>query len=219
MKQTYTLILITLGLCLLSCNIMSIEKKYDWISGACSPKNYPIDVYKGAFVFEDDSFTPIFGEGQTDVGWGSTGPTYSVGPDLKPLPVSLELYWISYAEGKFYKGIWQLPQEKMAALFEQGYTDLFTLKRETYHWIIAGMAPGGVVVVWVGGGSSTVEIARFQAEEAEWPPMKKLVPGNPTLSREGYLKIWDKEAAAYLKEHGVPYGLWDTYRTRYPWHP
>ncbi|MFV0346491.1 MAG: DUF2931 family protein, partial [Bacteroidales bacterium] len=84
---------------------------------------------------------------------------------------------------------------------------------------IAGMAPGGVVVVWVGGGSSTVEIARFQAEEAEWPPMKKLVPGNPTLSREGYLKIWDKEAAAYLKEHGVPYGLWDTYRTRYPWHP
>lgn len=63
----------------------------------------------------------------------------------------------------------ELPAEKMLDLFRKGYF-YKNLKKggiiepETYDEIVIGVAPGGVVVVWL-AGLERREIGRYQAKE------------------------------------------------------
>ncbi|MFL0137279.1 DUF2931 family protein [Tenacibaculum maritimum] len=210
----------TILLCVLltNCNHKPM-KKFDWLAGGCTPKNYPIHLYTGNYIFEDGNqlYIPVPYKGDGD-GWGSRGTTHVVGEQYKPIPIRLTLYWMSFAEKKWYQGSWELPQKKIIALFEKGFIDRRTNKKDNYTKIVTGMAPNGVVVVWLSGAGYVKEVARFQAEEATWPSMEKLMPGNPTISKEQYLSL-NSTVEAYLAKNGIPTGLWDYYRIRYNWHP
>ena len=73
-----------------------------------------------------------------------------------------------------------------------------TLYKDT---INLGMAPGGIVKVWLGGAClGYKEVGRFQAEIEPLGPHKN---GNYR-----YYRAPNPEAQAYIDQHGIPYCSW-----------
>jgi hypothetical protein len=132
-------------------------------------------------------------------GGGSMMPVNNV-----DLPQRLFLRWQSLVEPQAYRIRIPIPQwvrEEMvkpervfcpgSQKWKVDYRDSITL----------GMAPGGIVKVWVGGACLDYkEVGRFQAE---------IEPLGPYIgkSKGQYIPI-EPENKAYVEQHGIPYGSW-----------
>ncbi|MFD2561096.1 DUF2931 family protein [Aquimarina rubra] len=197
------------------------DKKYEWLPTECAPEIYPVRIKEGYFIMEDGSSIEIPSGGRTvHNGWGQIGSTYIVGDDLKPIPRKLKITWISYAENKFYSGDFDLPSEEIQRFFEKGFLDRRN-KQENYSRIVVGMAPGGIVSIWLLGAGSTVEIGQYLAKEINME-INDLSP-NTTLDRETYvanrINSLKEDKLKKLKEVGIRTDIWKTYRKRYSWKP
>ena len=86
------------------------------------------------------------------------------------IPTGFRITYFSYMENKFYKGDFLLPADKIRSLFKEGMIGYRSKRYSTYDAMIVGMAPGGVLVVWMQGIDKQVEIGRYQAIETdmEW---------------------------------------------------
>ncbi|QCE43144.1 DUF2931 family protein [Psychroserpens sp. NJDZ02] len=202
-------------------NLDKKENKFDWLPTECAPKAYPIRIHNGTFSLNGELIANIPSGGRTvKNGWGELGSTYIVGEDFKVVPDYLDITWMSYAENTFYKGSFKLPYNKMLALFNIGFLDRNN-KHATYTRIVCGMAPGGIVSIWLLGGGKITEIDHFKANKIELS-MEEFVP-NAVISREEYVKnrlnSLNDEAKIHLQTEGVTYGLWTEYRKRYNWKP
>ncbi|WP_460125131.1 DUF2931 family protein [Pseudomonas sp. S2_C03] len=120
------------------------------------------------------------------------------------LPEKLFLRWQSLVEPQTYKIGIQIPQwvrDEMVRpheVFCKWDQKVVTLYRDT---ITLGMAPGGIVKVWLGSGClQHKEIGRFQAEIELLGPHRK---GNGK-----YYRAPKPEAQEYIDKHGIPYGTW-----------
>jgi len=120
------------------------------------------------------------------------------------LPERIFLRWQSLVEPQAYKIRIPIPQwvrDKMVKpekLFCQPARREMTLYRNR---ITLGMAPGGIVKVWVGAGClGYKEVGRFQAEVEPLGPYRGKSNGH-------YIPI-EPENKAYVEQHGVPYGTW-----------
>ena len=88
---------------------------------------------------------------------------------------------------------------------------------------MVGVAPGGAVAVWLEGVDKTTEVFFGQAEKVEkdWGSLTSATH----ITRDEYVhkrvleSLKTPEALAALRQNGIPFGLWSTYRTRYPWQP
>jgi hypothetical protein len=123
-------------------------------------------------------------------------------------------------ENKFYKGDFALPADRIQSLFKEGMIDYLTKKYDTYRAMIVGMAPGGVLVVWMQGFDKQVEIGRFQATETDMA-WESFIP-KTGLTREEYVfNLIERRpiVLANFKKNGLMLGLWDTYRIKYNWRP
>jgi hypothetical protein len=120
------------------------------------------------------------------------------------LPGQIFLRWQSLVEPQAYKINIQIPQwvrdemvrpERVICKFKQRW-------KTDYRDIIAlGMAPGGIVKVWVGGAClGFTEIGRFQAEVEPRGPYRGASKGK-------YVPL-EPENKAYIDQHGIPYGSW-----------
>ena len=149
----------------------------------------------------------------------------------KALPERLNVIWLSYAEDTFYSIDCEVDYDKMLRLFKEGvdWKDANgDIRHETYNSIIVGYAPGGVVVIWVHAPSKQVEIGRYKGKktvvsEAE---IKSLDYPDKVLFQQSYRDatmndhaIVPTEVREANKKKPLPYGLWDTYREKYLWHP
>ena len=120
------------------------------------------------------------------------------------LPERLFLRWQSLAEPQAYKVRIPIPQWvrdemlKPQTVFCKPDQEVLTLYRNR---ITLGMAPGGIVKVWVGFGClGYVEVGRFQAEiESRGPYLGK--------THGKYVRL-EPENKAYIEQHGIPYGSW-----------
>jgi hypothetical protein len=120
------------------------------------------------------------------------------------LPERIFARWQSLAEPQAYKIGIKIPQwvrddmVKPERVFCQGSQEW----REDYRKMITlGMAPGGIVKVWVGGACLGFrEVGRFQAEIEPLGPYKGKSKGQ-------YVPI-EPENKAYIDKHGIPYGTW-----------
>ncbi|MHC8305771.1 DUF2931 family protein [Pseudomonas sp. PB3P13] len=132
-------------------------------------------------------------------GSGSMMPVNNV-----DLPERLFLRWQSLVEPQAYRIRIPIPQwvrdemVKPERVFCAGDQENVTLYRNR---ITLGMAPGGIVKVWVGAGClGYKEVGRFQAE---------IEPRGPHLNDNGiYYRAPKPEAQAYIDQHGIPYGTW-----------
>ena len=132
-------------------------------------------------------------------GGGKTKPVNNV-----DLPERIFLRWQSLVEPQTYKTGIKIPQwirDEMVRperVFCQGSKEW---RVDYRNMITLGMAPGGIVKVWVGGAClGFTEVGRFQAE---------IDPLGPHQDGKGhYLRPPKPEAQAYIDAHGIPYGTW-----------
>jgi hypothetical protein len=200
------------------------EEIFDWSPGVGAANLYPMELYRFSFIFPNGASVSPAPPNLENGTWGQENGSSVVGDVMKPIPVALDILWLSYTENKFYKGHFQLPHDKILQLFKQGFEEPvledngeFGLDHRDYNNIVAGIAPGGVVVVWVNGGAAIVDIGRFQATETK-VRMEDFAPSAFTNDQTTYVNAMikeDKGVVDNLAKNGVPFGLWDKYRERF----
>ena len=126
-----------------------------------------------------------------------------------------------YLERKFYTGNFDLPSEKINKLFKEGYINRLG-KKDTYGDVNIGLAPGGIVVVWLLGSGKTTEIGRYKASETE-VSIKEFSP-YAELSMEEFINSvleedFNEEIKANMNPDSIPFGKWDAYRKKFEWKP
>lgn len=206
-----------------------------WEEMGNSPLEYPAEVYRGGLEKRNADGEVLNSTGLNDgliTGpWGSSGSGMS---RAKYVPTHIDCIWLSYAEGVFYKIDSPIDHDKMLKLFQEGYPDSLAFlnygerEKSYYNSIIVGFAPGGVVVIWVAGGGRQVEIGRYKGQKIEIDPDEIA-----SLDQEEHV-LFEKEFRDGIMADPVviplevqkanigkpiPYGLWDSYRTRYAWRP
>lgn len=197
--------------------------KFEWQASESAPRNNPMEIISGHFIYPDGGSLYVPNKKVIHYGWGRGWSSHVVGPDLKPLPNKLTISFFSYTENQFYTGSFDLPYEKILAFFQAGYYSQNQEKDITYDQIIAGVAPGGVVSVWISGIDRTTEVFYGQAEKEDgnW----KWIIDNPKYPRDKYVQLNINEsltpdALEAFKKNGIPFGRWDRYhRARYYWDP
>jgi len=207
-----------------SCQTKKMEEKFDWESGLSAPKEYPIEVYEGWLIAGDyvQSFKNF---GIHDNGWGEEGRNMG-GGTKKPVPDSLDICWRSFIENKFYKGVFTLPKEKIMQLFQEGFINDYTKKKETYNAVIVGMAPGGKVVVWLSGMRNQVEVGSYQAKEINLT-INDVGHDDEYMFRPNYMGLILNDTSAYgkpvrdkIKKDGYPpISTYEAYRQKFNWKP
>ncbi|MDI9309431.1 MAG: DUF2931 family protein [Limnohabitans sp.] len=232
----------TIGLLLLTISSACQNKKqekmqtieeFDWVEAMNAPKGYPIEVYAGGFVLKN-GMTVGMSAGVTTVEWG--GNYSGMRSGIKPLPERLNMSWVAFDEGCLYTIDCPIDYDKILALFKEGYqnSSFFfnrngAYKKMTYNVIQAGFLPGGGVVVWVRGAGRQVEIGRYQGHKTEMPKQENIAKldnhDKLYFSKDYYASILNNtkivplEIQEYKKKHPIPFGLWDSYRTKYLWKP
>ncbi|UTN02195.1 DUF2931 family protein [Flavobacterium bizetiae] len=200
--------------------------KFEWVENVCSPLGYPIEVYRGGL--EGDTYASL-SQGVTTGEWGSSGGGTNNG--IKPLPSRINCIWISYAENCTYSIDSEIDYERMVKLFKEGYPDSnrkFGKKQTTFDTVLVGFAPGGIVVIWAMGAGRTVEVGRYKGEKYTVPQAEidkldnhKRLLFDATDRKNIMLntKVIPLEVREAHAGKSIPFGLWDTYRTRYSWRP
>ena len=196
--------------------------KFDWLATESAPKNFAMKIVSGDFIFPNGRSLYVPDGKRIHKGWGNGVSTHIVGEDFKPLPNRLDITFFSYTEDVFYQGSFELPYDKILSLFEAGHYSIKDKAQGNYTKIMAGVAPGGVVAVWLYGPDKITEVFYGKAEKANIPWTR--INKNPSITRDDYIRLVQEdtinsEALEALKRDGIPYGLWDTYRPRYLWQP
>ena len=231
MKKILLFLLLTLQLA--SCqnynsnNKNMNEPQYEWGVAVNTPIGYPIRFY-AAMV----GGTPIVRELYTkkeEPDWGNAFGYESTSMDK--LPKSVDMVWLSYKEDCFYRLKTAIDYEKVEKLFREGFNQRVPngeVRHKTYDTIVVGIAPGGVVVLWVGYGYLPLtEIGRYQADKIELREPEGLDNHQRLIfskkDREEVLNsntIIPEDFREANKNKPIPFGLWDSYRNhQYQWYP
>ncbi|MFD0864183.1 DUF2931 family protein [Sungkyunkwania multivorans] len=193
-------------------------KKFEWRPSVSAPKIYPIQIHKGFLYGPDGNAIQIPRGRIVKNGWGKTGASFVIGEDIKPVPNRLEVTWLSLSENQFYAGSFELPAERMVQNFETTFIDQRD-KEDAYNSIVIGLAPGGMVSVWMRGPSKSIEVANFKAAVTDIP-MEEFNPLG-TQNREEYvqnrLNSLDEKYQTDLEEKGVDIDKWDAARAQFSW--
>lgn len=193
------------------------KTKFYWLAQESAPKEFPMRIIDGTFLYRGEDYgLYIPTAASISKGWGSGSSVHVVGDDFKPLPDRLEIRFYSFWENKLYQGSFDLPYEKILALFKEGVAR----DKETpiFRKIVAGVAPGGAVAVWV-DGQETREVFFGQATlyDADMrDPLGSLIDDKQEYA-ESYLQDLPPEAYSRIKREGIPFGIWERYRKTYPW--
>jgi hypothetical protein len=131
----------------------------------------------------------------------------------------LRLTWFSYAEDKFYKGDFLLPQERIYQLLKQGSWDIEKNKHVTFTTLTVCVLPKGVVVVWLTGGNQVL-IGRYQGQEfsASAAEYKHYYgPADRALMVRNTQAELPAEVQAHIKAGTLSTKQWDEWLKTYPW--
>lgn len=145
-------ILAFVGLSLINCGIMFSKNKtkFHWLATESAPKNYPMRILSGDLLYHNTS-GGLYIPTAASIGyyWGDGKSTHVVGETYKPLPDKLDIKFFSFWENKLYHGEFDLPYDKILAMFKAGVAA--DKERPNFDTIMVGVAPGGAVSVWLDG--------------------------------------------------------------------
>jgi hypothetical protein len=197
--------------------------RFEWLASNSAPQGTPMRVVRGAFVFPEGGSLYI-PPAKLNNGWGQRGSVHVVGNDLKPLPDRVEITFYSYLEDRFYRGTFPLPRDEIARLFVEGFRSFRPdAEWETYRSIVAGVAPGGAVAIWVSGSERQVEVfyGHADAVELDW----HTTLGFPAhvdrreLIAQTLAESAKRDTLVTQMMQRIPFGIWDAYRRPYRWRP
>jgi hypothetical protein len=140
------------------------------------------------------------------------------------IPTQLRVDYTSLAEGRSYRGLFELPQQVLDSLLAgakqhpERYRTLYVPGEAKGLELQAGLAPGGVVLVRLVGEQYQAEVARFQARPypTHWPKAPTYQDTVAYRSLPELRRLMARAEQAHLDSLPVvPLGRWDTLRTRY----
>lgn len=199
-------------------NMFSKNKtKFHWLATESAPKNYPMRILSGDLLYHNTS-GGLYIPTAASIGyyWGDGESTHVVGETYKPLPDKLDIKFFSFWENKLYHGQFDLPYDKILAMFKAGVAA--DKERPNFNTIMVGVAPGGAVSVWL-DGKETREVFFGQAEpyEAEIKnPLNGAIDDRAEYA-QSYLDDLPADVFSSIKKTGVPFGLWNDYRKKFRW--
>lgn len=209
-------------------------EKYDYQQGISTPEGYPIKLlseseFTIAVKGDRTPYTLLETNKVYSINWGNGDTTFksSDGPDIV-LPDRLELFWYSFLENKYYRLSTKLNKTQISQYFKKGYKwdysgNLDKIATRNYRELIAGIAPGGDVVLWISGPGNTKELEIFKADLID---MKEREVYNLVKEDEIKKVLSDtctcKDNVQFRKivNNGkpVPTGIWgNKYRKKYDW--
>lgn len=222
MKDNKSLPILFLIFFMIYSNSGEAVEKYKWQASESAPKNFPMKIVSGTLTTITNDLIYIPANSKIHLGWGLAISSHIVGDVLKSLPVKLQITFFSYTENIFYKGEFDLPYDKILALFKTGYYSQNIDADTTYTRIVTGVAPGGNVSVWLVGPNKTTQVFFGTAVKVDidW----RVINDNPNYSREEYVRLGVEEALSYealhtLHDYGVPIKKWLIYQQKYLWNP
>ena len=197
--------------------------EFDWHATDSGPEHYPMEIRDGTFYYKGQDDGLYIPAGPTlRSGWGEMRSTHVTGPKKKPLPDRFEVTFISYTENQVYHGRFDLPYEKILALFREA--NVGNPDHPYYNGLMVGVAPGGAVSVWV-KGARIREVFFGQADKVNPDPSGKVrQPLDSNDEKDAYAKsiLLDTLTPAEqdsLRKNGIPFGTWARYRNLYKWVP
>lgn len=208
---------------LTSCGDVMNKTEFEWYATESAPEHYPMEIRQGTFYYKgQDHGLYIPSGGTLRAGWGQMISSHVSGPDKKPLPDRVEVTFFSYTEKQFYHGKFDLPYEEILALFREAYKE--EPNDPYYDAIMVGIAPGGVVSVWL-EGYRRKEVFFGQADKMDIDPGDGFnLPFKSVEQSDEYIQdvltdVLEPEELDSLKKNGVPFGTWARYRNVYLWAP
>lgn len=138
-------------------------------------------------------------------GWGGAGRGRNRDVLDAKLPVRIYVRWQSVVEPQTYQGWIEIPESARQVMRDALTKDCpeFPEIKELRTGVAVrfGLAPGGVVQVWVEDECfNPVKVARGQAE---------IEPKGPALGLSGGSYFPQSEASKrYIEKYGIPYGSW-----------
>ncbi len=214
----------------ISTAMSNTDTKFDWLATESAPLHYPMKIIQGTFIYHGEAEAGLYvpSGGTISTTWGQGISNHIVGEKLKPLPDRLKIIFFSLAEKQFYEGEFGLPYDKILALFRDGLENPTVFPNgktlPVYNRIVVGVAPGGVVAVWV-KGKKTAEVFFGQATKVDINPSAAFaLPFKDKADSDSYMqKILESsttpEERESIKKHSIPFGLWARYRNKYNWLP
>ena len=203
------------------------QPEYEWGVAVNTPIGYPIRFYAGRV-----GGMSIIGELYSKLrepDWGNAMGYEST--SMEELPQNVDMVWLSYKEDCFYRLKTAIDYEKIVKLFREGFDERVPngeVRHKTYDTIVVGIAPRGVVVLWVGSGYFPIkEIGRYQADKIELREPEGLDNHQRLIFDKEYAKrlltnntIIPEDFREANKNKPIPFGLWDSYRDhQYQWYP
>ena len=202
------------------------EDQFNYAVTVSSPKEYPTEVHIGYLA--DDKKKLICGvpkAGMEAGGWQYDGSAGGMGGNI--IPSHIYLTYVAYAEKKFYQLDADLPKDKILEAFRKGFliqgnkkdaNGNYELVHSTYNTFTVGLAPGGMVVIFL-GGSDRIEICRLQAKEI-FVDRNDFYDNPHQRTQQEFFETMFKIAVpdsmqTVIKEKGIPYGLYEQYRKKY----
>jgi len=195
------------------------QSEYEWGVAVNTPIGYPIRFY-AAMVGSTPIVRELYSKTR-EPDWGNAAGYEST--SMEELPQNVDMVWLSYKEDCFYRLKTAIDYEKIAKLFREGFDERVPngeVRHKTYDTIVVGIAPGGVVVLWVGYGYLPLtEIGRYQADKIKLREPEGLDNHQRLIfskkDREEVLNsntIIPEDFREANKNKPIPFGLWDSYR-------
>ena len=203
------------------------QPEYECGVAVNTPIGYPIRFY-AAMVGSTPIVRELYSKTR-EPDWGNAAGYENTSMDK--LPKNVDMVWLSLKEDCFYRLKTAIDYEKIAKLFREGFNQRVPngeVRHKTYDTIVVGIAPGGVVVLWVGYGYLPLtEIGRYQADKIELREPEGLDNHQKLIfskkDREEVLNsntIIPEDFREANKNKPIPFGLWDSYRDhQYQWYP
>jgi hypothetical protein len=205
------------------CN-MTPNNEFTWTTSKCGPKGYPLKILSGKLYFKDENMGLSLASGAVNGTWGQEfGRRSHVEAKL---PDRFDITFYSYAENQSYRGEFELPYDKILALFQWGEknaTRVANEKKPLFSNFIVGVAPGGTVAIWIKGHQEKREVFFGKAEKInlvlDYVFDVPFADDNEAdqFYREVLVESMDAERLKKMNESGLPLDVWQRYRKRYDW--
>ncbi|WP_129714458.1 DUF2931 family protein [Pedobacter sp. SYP-B3415] len=202
------------------------QRHFFWEECVSCPEGYPVHIVSGKFNLMDGSVCSLaLGFCSGLEGWGAPGSGLSA--SVRSMPEHIDVTWFSLAEKRCYHLHAKINTDLIGQLFEKGYIhdkENRSPQRLTYDMINVGLAPGGLVVIWLCGPGRQTEVGCYGAG----PCLIEVRDLTKLPAEYQYLFDWD-QIDELMNDLGIvspagatadiPFDKWMGYRKHLQWRP
>lgn len=192
-----------------------MSQQYNILVSGTAPVLYPADTFFGLLWLDKEDALEIPKKYPFQGEWGLPLSRHLMNREEFPVPLKLDLVWLSIVERKFYSIEKMLPAERLEELFGQQDEES---GEPRFEHIVVGMAPCGGVAVWTHGNNKSVLVDWLKAEEIQ-VEMKDFMPLNPDVTLDENCDFYinnDEAVRANLEMNGLPpRDLFDRYMQQF----